>query len=221
MRSCFESTVRIAAAGALLVALAACGGDSVRPPVVVVTPAPVRGVIAQTSFSGFQTDIWISIELILSQRGVLDITVDWTSPSTWMQVFLGRTNCTYAQLSGQTCPFILSSPTQNPKPRVLYTETLEPGTYYLVLYNVPRNPVDGHRQRQHGVGRAPARPDGERERGALDGGGPPRPPDRRLAAPAVDDRHGPRHRADRGSTLAPGRRADFSASVIPITSRRA
>jgi hypothetical protein len=143
MSSSFESTVRIAAAGALLVALAACGGDSVRPPVVVVTPAPVRGVIAQTSFSGFETDIWISIEFILSQRGVLDITVDWTSPSTWMQVFLGRTNCTYAQLSGQTCPFILSSPTQNPKPRVLYTETLEPGTYYLVLYNVPRDPATG------------------------------------------------------------------------------
>jgi hypothetical protein len=143
MRSRLESAGRVAAAGALLVALAACGGDSARPPVVVVTPEPVRGVIAQTSFSGFQTDIWVSIELILSQRGVLDITVNWTFPDTWMQVYLGRTNCTYAQLSGQTCPFILSSPTQNPKPRVLYTETLEPGTYYLVLYNVPRNPATG------------------------------------------------------------------------------
>ena len=143
MRSSFESTVRIAAAGALLVALAACGGDSVRPPVVVVTPAPVRGVIAQSSFSGFQTDIWISIELILSQRGVLDITVDWTSPSTWMYVYFGRTDCSYAQLAGQTCPFILSSETKNPKPRVLFTETLEPGSYYLVLYNVPRDPRTG------------------------------------------------------------------------------
>jgi hypothetical protein len=143
MSSSLESAVRVAATGALLVALAACGGDSARPPVVVVTPAPVRGVIAETSFSGFETDVWISIELILSQRGVLDITVDWTSPSTWMQVFLGRTNCTYAQLSGHTCPFILSSPTQSPKPRVLYSETLEPGAYYLVLYNVPRDPATG------------------------------------------------------------------------------
>ena len=138
MRSSLESTVRIAAAGALLVALAACGGDSVRPPVVVVTPEPVRGVIAQTAFSGFQTDVWISIELVLSQQGVLDITVDWTSPDTWMYVYLGNTNCTYAQLSSLTCPFLVSSETKNPKPRVIVTGTLEAGKYYLVLYNVGR-----------------------------------------------------------------------------------
>ena len=143
MRSNLESTVRFAAAGALLVALAGCGGDSARPPVVVITPEPVRGVIAQTTLSGFQTDVWISIELILSQRGVLDITVDWTYPDTWMQVYLGRTNCSYDQLSSGNCPFILSSQAQRPKPRLLYTETLEPGTYYLVLYNVPRDPATG------------------------------------------------------------------------------
>jgi hypothetical protein len=143
MRSSLESTVRLAAAGALLVALAGCGGDSVRPPVVVVTPEPVRGVIAQTTLSGFETGVWISIELILSQRGVLDITVDWTSPETWMYVYFGQTSCTYDQLSSGRCPFILSSETKNPKPRVLYTETLEPGTYYLVLYNVPRDPATG------------------------------------------------------------------------------
>ena len=97
----------------------------------------------QTSFSGFETDIWISIELNLAQRGVLDITVDWTFPSTWMYVYFGQTNCSYAQLTGQTCPFILSSETKDPKPRVLYSETLEPGTYYLVLYNVPRDPRTG------------------------------------------------------------------------------
>jgi hypothetical protein len=143
MRSRLEDAVRLTAAGALLVVLAGCGGDSARPPVVVVTPEPVRGVIAQTTLSGFQTDVWISIELILSQRGVLDITVDWTFPETWMYVYFGRTNCAYDQLSSGRCPFILSSETKDPKPRVLYTDTLEAGTYYLVLYNVPRNPRTG------------------------------------------------------------------------------
>ena len=143
MRSGFESAVRVAVAGTLLLALAGCGGDSPAPPIVVVTPEPVRGVIAQTSFSGFQSDVWISIELILSQRGVLDITVDWTFSDTWMYVYFGRTNCDYTQLASHNCPFILSSETKSPKPRVLYTEKLDPGTYYLVLYNVPRDPRTG------------------------------------------------------------------------------
>jgi len=134
---------RLAGVAALAAALSGCGGDEPRPPVVEVTPAPVRGVISQTSFSGFQTDVWISIELLLSQRGVLDITVDWTSPDTWMYVYLGTKNCTFAELDGGTCPFLISSETKDPKPRVLYSSTLEPGTYYLVLYNVPRDPRTG------------------------------------------------------------------------------
>jgi len=145
MKSGVGLAVRLCAAGALVVALAGCGGDdTVRPPVVVVTPEPVRAILAQTSFQGFQSDIWVSLELILSQRGVLDITVDWSFPNTWMYVYLGNTNCSYAQLSGRTCPFFLSSETKDPKPRVLFTKTLDPGTYYLVLYNVPRDPLTGN-----------------------------------------------------------------------------
>jgi hypothetical protein len=143
MRSGLADTVRVALAGAALLSLAGCGGDSPAPPLVVITPEPVRGVIASSSFSGFQSDVWISIELILTQKGVLDITVDWTYPDTWMSIYFGRTSCNYPQLASRTCPFILSSETQTPKPRVLYTDSLDTGTYYLVLYNVPRNPRTG------------------------------------------------------------------------------
>ncbi len=136
--------VRVGLAAVPLVALLACGGDSPAPPLTVITPAPpVRGVIASGSFSGFESDVWISIELMLSQKGVLDVTVDWTFPDTWMYVYLGQTNCSYSQLAGHACPFLVSSETQTPKPRTLYTGTLEPGTYYLVLYNVPRDPRTG------------------------------------------------------------------------------
>jgi len=130
-------------AAALLAALPGCQSESERPPIVVITPQPVRGVIAQTSFSGFQTDIWVSIEVLVSQRGVLDITVDWTSPDAWIYVYVGQTACDYAQLAGRLCPFILSSETKLPKPRVLTTGTIEPGKYYLVLYNVPRDRATG------------------------------------------------------------------------------
>jgi hypothetical protein len=143
MESGFRIFVRVALAGGLVSGLAGCGHDSPVPPIVVVTPQPVRGVIATTSFQNFQSDVWISIELIQSQKGVLDITVDWTFPDTWMYLYFGGTNCDYAQLAARTCPFLIKSETQTPKPRVLYTDTLDPGTYYLVLYNVPRDPRTG------------------------------------------------------------------------------
>lgn len=144
MGSGFRSCVRVALAGALLVALSGCGSESPVPPIVVVTPEPVRGVIASSSFQDFETNVWISIELILTQKGVLDITVDWTYPGTWMYVYFGRTNCEYSELADRKCPFLISSETQLPKPRVLYTDSLDPGTYYLVLYNVPRDPRTGN-----------------------------------------------------------------------------
>ncbi len=136
----FRSLVRVALAGALVLALSGCGGESPAPPMVVVTPQPVRGVYASNSFQNVQPNIWISIEVILSQKGELDITVDWTFPDTWIYVYFGNTKCDYSQLAGRTCPFLVKSETQMPKPRVLYTGSLDPGTYYLVLYNVPWNP---------------------------------------------------------------------------------
>ncbi len=143
MKSGVTKSGRLSAVAALVLALAGCGGDAARPPVVVITPEPVRAILSQTSFSGFQSGVFVSLELILSQRGVLDITVDWTSPDTWMYVYFGNTNCSFVQLSSRSCPFLLSSETKNPKPRVLFTGTLEPGRHYLVLYNVARDPVTG------------------------------------------------------------------------------
>lgn len=146
MKSGLVTWTRRFGVGVVALALTACESDTPqRPPVVIVTPEPVRAILAQTSFSGFQSDIWVSLELLLSQRGVLDVTVDWTFPTTWMYVYLGKTNCSYAQLSSRTCPFFIASETQLPKPRVIFTDTLEPGTYYLVLYNVPTD-------RQLGIG---------------------------------------------------------------------
>jgi hypothetical protein len=127
-----QRVVRVAVSVGLLAAIAACGGDSPRPPVVVITPEPVRGVIAQTGFSGFQADTWVSIEVPLSQRGILDVTVDWTFPDSWIYVYLGNTKCDYAQLVGRTCPFILSSRLRH-KPRVLVTQTLGPPPLPLPL----------------------------------------------------------------------------------------
>ena len=39
---------------------------------MIVTPEPVRGVLAQTSFGGFESGIWVSIEIVVSQKGEVD-----------------------------------------------------------------------------------------------------------------------------------------------------
>jgi len=131
---------------AVLLPAAGCEDSTPTRPIAIVTPAPpapVRGVIVQTGFDNFQTGTWVPIGVPVSQPGVLDITVDWTFSETWMYVYFGSTDCTYDQLAGKTCPFLISSETKDPKPRTLVTGTLQPGTYYLVLYNVPRNPRTG------------------------------------------------------------------------------
>ncbi|MEE8218290.1 MAG: hypothetical protein V3S03_04930 [Vicinamibacteria bacterium] len=126
---------------ALLAPLPACDrNDEAPPPIIVVTPEPVRGVIAQTSFSNYFTGIWVGIEVLVSNNGKVDITVDWTKDETWMFVYFGDTDCSFVQLEGGECPFFIASETKEPKPRVLFTEILEAGLYYLYLYNVPRVP---------------------------------------------------------------------------------
>jgi hypothetical protein len=126
---------------ALVAPVTACHDETPTRPVsvVVTTPEPVRGIIAQTSFSGFGTDVWMSIPLQLPQKGVLDITVNWTVPTTWMYVDFGDKNCLYDDLANKKCPFLITSEAKDPKPRVLYTDVLQPATYYLFLYNVPYN----------------------------------------------------------------------------------
>ena len=57
-----------------------------------------------------------------------------------MFVYFGDTDCSFVQLEGGECPFLIASETKEPKPRVLFTEILEAGLYYLYLYNVPRVP---------------------------------------------------------------------------------
>lgn len=128
----------------LLLPAAACDREEgAPPPIVVVTPAPVRGVIATTAFSGFESGLWVAVEVLVSTRGKLDITVDWTSEETWMYVYLGDTECRFAELASGACPFIIESETREPKPRILYSEILDPGSYFVFLYNVPRDPTTG------------------------------------------------------------------------------
>jgi len=137
MRLAFRVATLALVAG-LALPLAGCD-EKAAPPLTIETPAPVRGIIVTTAFGGFQSDVWIAIPVVVGGRGKLDITIDWTSADTWMYVYFGDTACDFVQLSEGNCPFLITSETKDPKPRVLFTDFVEPGTYYVTLYNVPRN----------------------------------------------------------------------------------
>jgi hypothetical protein len=69
--------------------------------------------------------------------------VDWTFTNTYMSVAFGTQSCTFPELSGDKCPFLVStSAATTPKPRVVITPALPTGTYYLYIYNKPYNRFD-------------------------------------------------------------------------------
>jgi len=131
-----------ALAAGLVLGLPGCNNDEAAPtPVPTPTPsvAPVRGVLAQFSFDQFYSGVYVAIPLPLSQGGILDVTLDWTFQDTWMYVYIARGTCDYDQLSTKTCPYIVTSETQTPKPRFVATQPIAPGTYSLILYNVEKD----------------------------------------------------------------------------------
>jgi hypothetical protein len=139
----------VVVAGSVL-GLPACNKKSTTTPTPVATPTPpaVRGVLGTISFDRFESGVYVGIPLPLSQGGILDVTVDWTYKDTWMYVYIARGTCNYEQLSSKTCPYIVSSETQFPKPRIVVTQPIPAGTYTLVLYNVEKTKVN----RRLGIG---------------------------------------------------------------------
>lgn len=127
-------------AGSVL-GLPACHKDTAPTPVAAPTPTPppVRGVIAQFSFDQFPSGVYVGVPLPLSQGGILDVTTDWTFPDTFMFLYIAKGTCDFVQISTNTCPYIVKSETQFPKPRFLQTAPIPAGTYSLIFYNVAKN----------------------------------------------------------------------------------
>lgn len=126
-------------AGSVL-GLPACHKDTAPTPIATPTPIPppVRGVIAQFGFGQFPSGVYVGVPLPLSQGGILDVTVDWTFPDTFMFLYIAKGTCDFTQLSTNTCPYVVKSETQSPKPRFLQTPPIPAGTYSLIFYNVAK-----------------------------------------------------------------------------------
>lgn len=132
----------VAVGTAVLLVLTACNNDATIPNAVATPATSVRAVIASTSFTDFPPDIYQSIPIPLSQPGVLDFTVNWTFPETYMIVSFGNRECTFTELNTHTCPFIIATQGSD-KPRVVITPNMPVGNYFLVIYSQPYSKKTG------------------------------------------------------------------------------
>ena len=140
-------TIRIAVAVGFAMTLAACGDKktdcSTSPtapgcsPPPTTLPAQVRSVIASGNCSGLDVNFLCFFDpFTTSQKGDLDITVDWTFPESNIQVMVSSGTCTLDQINGGQCSFITSSLAANtPKPRVLTVKAVAAGSYTLYVGN--------------------------------------------------------------------------------------
>ena len=132
-------TVLPAILAAAVLGLPACDEETPVAPTPSPTPSPgpARFVLNESAFDQFTPDVYVAIPLPLSLGGILDVTVDWTFEDSWIYVYIARGTCDFEQLVNKTCSYLVASETQFPKPRFLATEPIAPGTYSLILYNVP------------------------------------------------------------------------------------
>ncbi len=180
----------VAAVVALLLPFAACSTSDTPPyPVIEVTPvaqvASARAIIATASRQNFMSGDFVIYPVPLASPGVLDILVDWTFPNSWIYVYFGQTKCTYEELEKRTCPFLIASETQLPKPRVLYSRETQRGPVLPRAPQLALGRPDEDRQRRHGNDHLPARSDRDRRVGRA-AAGPARRADRAATAGTVE-----------------------------------
>ena len=137
----------VRAAGlAFALALGGCGGSSGSdcnknptgpgcPPPPTTQPAQTRNVISTASCTDLGVDFLCFFDpFTTTQRGDLDVTVDWTFPEDAIQVLVSNGSCTLDQINATQC--IGTTPASaTPKPRVLTIKGVAAGTYRLYVGN--------------------------------------------------------------------------------------
>jgi hypothetical protein len=103
----------------------------------------VHAVIATAPLAPFPPDVYLGVPIPLAQAGILDFNVDWTFTNTYMDVAFGTQECSFQVLSANQCPFVILTTGTTPKPRVIVTQPLPVGTYYLYLYSKPYKKAQG------------------------------------------------------------------------------
>jgi hypothetical protein len=121
----------------IAVSLSACGGSSPTsstPTPAVATPIPcTRDTLFQGSGSLPANTVDFE-SFTTTTTGRVDVSVDWTFPSSKMGVGVAQGACSFAQLQAGSCTLLLQL-TSPPKPLKGSAPNVGPGTYGLVIVN--------------------------------------------------------------------------------------
>jgi hypothetical protein len=67
--------------------------------------------------------------------GRVDVTLDWTFPSSPMGVYVAQGSCDLDQFNARSCNFLIRSEPGGPKPRKVSASGVSPGAYSLLIGN--------------------------------------------------------------------------------------
>ena len=120
---------------ALTAGLPGCGGGSGGPTgPVIPTPAPCSHSTLLQGSAALPANIADFESFTTTATGRLDLTVDWTFPSSLMGLFVAQGPCEFDQFKAGTCRFLLQMASP-PKPLKGSVSNLAAGTYEVIIAN--------------------------------------------------------------------------------------
>jgi len=119
------------------VSLPSCGGGSSGPsalPTPRPTPTPCTQTEVGIATGAVPAESVAGVDFTTMAAGRIDITLDWTFPTSPIGMYLFRANtCDFAQFN--SCPFLIRSDPTAVKPRRASAENAPAGDYELIVVN--------------------------------------------------------------------------------------
>jgi hypothetical protein len=124
--------VRLLSCALVVAVLTGCGGSTATPTTPTATPC-VQTMLLEGSGSlpAFTADVE---SVTTTTTGRLDVTLDWTSPSSTMGIVVAQQPCSFEQWQAGSCKVLLNS-SSPPKPLKGSVQALPVGSYSLFFAN--------------------------------------------------------------------------------------
>lgn len=131
---------------ALVVALQACGGDSMTnvcpagttgtPPNCVAIPSPCTQSTVLNESGPLDPRTLVYDDFSVPDSGRLDVTMDWTFASSPVGFYLVPVNtCTLDEFNARRCTFLIRSEPSTVKPRKVSQPNFSAGNYRWIVAN--------------------------------------------------------------------------------------